>query len=241
MSIRVLIAEDDANLRQGLIDLLEGEGYEVFPNEDGKKALHCFRQEAPDLVLLDVMMPEMSGYDVCREIRKSDSRTPIIMLTAKGEEIDKVIGLELGADDYVTKPFGLHELRARIAAVLRRSRNNQQEPTASLPDQFPVGQALVDRKTYQVTIGNQSHSLTSREMKLLEIFHTRPNEVLSRNDLLNAAWGIDYFGTTRTLDQHIAQLRKKIEPDPASPEFLLTVHGVGYKFQPTVSLEGESR
>jgi DNA-binding response OmpR family regulator len=162
------------------------------------------------------------------------------MLTAKGEEIDKVIGLELGADDYVTKPFGLHELRARIAAVLRRSRNIQQEPTESLPDQFPVGQALVDRKTYQVTIGNQSHSLTSREMKLLEIFHTRPNEVLSRNDLLNAAWGIDYFGTTRTLDQHIAQLRKKIEPDPASPEFLLTVHGVGYKFQPTVSPEGES-
>jgi DNA-binding response OmpR family regulator len=240
MSIRVLIAEDDANLRQGLIDLLEGEGYEVFPNEDGKMALHCFRQEAPDLVLLDVMMPEMSGYDVCREIRKSDSRTPIIMLTAKGEEIDKVIGLELGADDYVTKPFGLHELRARIAAVLRRSRSNHQESTAILPDQFPVGQALVDRKTYQVTIGNESHSLTSREMKLLEIFHTRPNEVLSRNDLLNAAWGIDYFGTTRTLDQHIAQLRKKIEPDPGTPQFLLTVHGVGYRFQPTVSQDGES-
>ena len=239
MSIRVLIAEDDANLRQGLIDLLEGEGYEVFPAEDGQKALQYFRQEAPDLVLLDVMMPEMSGYDVCREIRKSDSHTPIIMLTAKGEEIDKVIGLELGADDYVTKPFGLHELRARIAAVLRRSRNHPLAPTANLPDRFPVGLALVDRKTYRVTIGKQSHSLTSREMKLLEIFHTRPNEVLSRNDLLNAAWGIDYFGTTRTLDQHIAQLRKKIEPDPASPEFLLTVHGVGYRFQPTDSNEGE--
>lgn len=233
MSVRVLIAEDDANLRQGLIDLLEGEGYEVFPAEDGQKALDCFRQEEPDLVLLDVMMPEMSGYDVCREIRKSDSRTPIIMLTAKGEEIDKVVGLELGADDYVTKPFGLHELRARIAAVLRRSRNQHPEPAASLPEQFLIGQALIDRKTYQATIGNQSHSLTSREMKLLEIFHTRPNEVLSRNDLLNAAWGVDYFGTTRTLDQHIAQLRKKIEPDPGSPQFLLTVHGVGYRFQPT--------
>lgn len=232
MNIRVLVAEDDANLRQGLIDLLEGEGYEVFHAGDGQKALECFRKEAPDLVLLDVMMPEMSGYDVCREIRKSDSRTPIIMLTAKGEEIDKVVGLELGSDDYVTKPFGLHELRARIAAVLRRSRNNQQAPLTRLPDQFPLGQALIDRKTYQVTIGDRSHSLTSREMKLLEIFHTRPKEVLSRNDLLNAAWGIDYFGTTRTLDQHIAQLRKKIEPDPASPQFLLTVHGVGYKFQP---------
>ncbi|PLX86165.1 MAG: DNA-binding response regulator, partial [Desulfuromonas sp.] len=197
------------------------------------QALDCFRREGPDLVLLDVMMPEMSGYDVCREIRKSDSLTPIIMLTAKGEEIDKVVGLELGADDYVTKPFGLHELRARIAAVLRRSRNHRPEPAASCPDTFRVGRALVDRKTYQVTVGERSHSLTSREMKLLEIFHARPNEVLSRNDLLNAAWGVDYFGTTRTLDQHVAQLRKKIEPDPATPQSLLTVHGVGYRFQPS--------
>ena len=231
MSVRVLIAEDDVNLRQGLIDLLEGEGYQVFPAGDGREALNCFRKEAPDLVLLDVMMPELSGYDVCREIRKNDSQTPIIMLTAKGEEIDKVVGLELGADDYVTKPFGLHELRARIAAVLRRSRNHQQVPAVSLPEQFYIGQALIDRKSYQVTLGKQTESLTSREMKLLEIFHGRPNEVLSRNDLLNAAWGVDYFGTTRTLDQHIAQLRKKIEPNPASPQFLLTVHGVGYRFQ----------
>ncbi len=230
MSVRVLIAEDDANLRQGLIDLLEGEGYEVSSAEDGQQALDCFRKETPDLVLLDVMMPELSGYDVCREIRKNDSHTPIIMLTAKGEEIDKVVGLELGADDYVTKPFGLHELRARIAAVLRRSRNHQQVSTVSPPEQFHIGQALIDRKSYQVTLGKQSESLTSRELKLLEIFHSRPNEVRSRNDLLNAAWGVDYFGTTRTLDQHIAQLRKKIEPNPTSPQFLLTVHGVGYKF-----------
>jgi DNA-binding response OmpR family regulator len=230
MSIRVLIAEDDANLRQGLIDLLEGEGYQALPCADGREALDCFRREAPDLVLLDVMMPELSGYDVCREIRKNDGRTPIIMLTAKGEEIDKVVGLELGADDYITKPFGLHELRARIAAVLRRVRNHRAEPAATLPERFPIGQALVDRNTYQVTVGDRTYSLTSREMKLLEIFHARPNQVLSRNDLLNAAWGIDYFGTTRTLDQHIAQLRKKIEPDPSSPQFLITVHGVGYRF-----------
>lgn len=233
MSIRVLIAEDDANLRQGLIDLLEAEGYQVFASADGQQALACFRQQAPDLILLDVMMPELSGYDVCREIRKADSSTPIIMLTAKGEEIDKVVGLELGADDYVTKPFGLHELRARIAAALRRSCRHRQEPAPGHTEPFSVGLALVDRKRYQVTIGSQSHSLTSREMKLLEIFHSRPNEVLSRNELLNAAWGIDYFGTTRTLDQHIAQLRKKIEADPAAPQFLLTVHGVGYRYQPT--------
>ena len=231
MSIRVLIAEDDNNLLQGLIDLLEGEGYAVFPARDGQQALDCFRKEAPDLVLLDVMMPEMSGYDVCREIRKSDSQTPIIMLTAKGEEIDKVVGLELGADDYVTKPFGLHELRARIAAVLRRSRNNQPALSVSLPDQFHIGQALINRKTYQVTLNQKSHGLTARELKLLEVFYSRPDEVLCRNDLLNAAWGVDYFGTTRTLDQHIAQLRKKIEHDPSTPQLIITVHGVGYKLQ----------
>lgn len=231
MTIRVLVAEDDANLRQGLIDLLEGEGYVVEAAADGRQALETFRRQPPDLLLLDVMMPELSGYDVCRQIRKGDGRTPIIMLTAKGEEIDKVVGLELGADDYVTKPFGLHELRARIAAVLRRSRNQQQQ-SACLPETFTIGLALVDRKTYQVSNGPHTHSLTSRELKLLEIFHSRPHEVLSRNELLNAAWGVDYFGTTRTLDQHIAQLRKKIEPDPTSPQYLLTVHGVGYKFAP---------
>jgi DNA-binding response OmpR family regulator len=232
MNTSVLVAEDDANLRRGLIDLLEGEGYTVFSAGDGRQALDCFHQEGPDLVLLDVMMPEMSGYDVCREIRKHDSHTPVIMLTAKGEEIDKVVGLELGADDYVTKPFGLHELRARVSAVLRRSQKQQQAPPSAVPEQFMIGQARVDRKTYQVTTGDQSHSLTSREIKLLEIFQARPREVLSRDDLLNAAWGVDYFGTTRTLDQHIAQLRKKIEPNPASPQFLLTVHGVGYKYHP---------
>jgi len=231
MSIKVLIAEDDSSLRQGLIDLLEAEGYGVVATGDGQQALTAFRDEAPDLVILDVMMPELSGYDVCREIRRTDSDTPVIMLTAKGEEIDKVVGLELGADDYVTKPFGLHELRARIAAVLRRSRNNRKESQPEHPDRFMIGPALVDCRTYQVTLNDQVQSLTSRELKLLEIFHSKPNEVLSRNDLLNAAWGIDYFGTTRTLDQHIAQLRKKIEPDPASPRYLVTVHGVGYKFQ----------
>jgi len=234
MSIRVLVAEDDVSLCQGLIDLLEGEGYLVTAVGDGRQALEVFQKERPDLVLLDVMMPEMSGYDVCREIRRRDSDTPIIMLTAKGEEIDKVVGLELGADDYVTKPFGLHELRARIVAILRRTRKNRGEQAMNGPQQFRIGQSLVDCKTYQVRLGEQIHSLTSREIRLLEIFHARPNEVLSRNDLLNAAWGIDYFGTTRTLDQHIAQLRKKIEPDPANPETLVTVHGVGYRYQTMV-------
>jgi len=236
MNIKVLIAEDDGNLRQGLIDLLEGEGYQVLPTGDGKEALRAFHAGQPDLVLLDVMMPEMSGYDVCREIRRQNCHTPIIMLTAKGEEIDKVVGLELGADDYVTKPFGLHELRARIAAVLRRASNSRHQDLAR-SECFQFGLAVIDAKTYQVTLAGQVQSLTSRELKLVEFFHSRPNEVLSRNDLLNAAWGIDYFGTTRTLDQHVSQLRKKVEKDPAQPEHLLTVHGVGYKFVPKCANE----
>jgi len=231
MSIRVLIAEDDANLREGLVDLLESEGYEVVTAENGVVALAKFASDKPGLVILDVMMPEKSGYDVCREIRKSDGRTPIIMLTAKGEEIDKVVGLELGADDYVTKPFGLHELRARIAAVLRRSTGPAPTPAADLPDSFAFGHCRVNRKTFELVRAGESYSLTARELKLLEIFHLHQGEVLSRNDLLNAAWGIDYFGTTRTLDQHMALLRKKIESDPARPELLLTVHGIGYKLR----------
>ena len=232
MNIRVLIAEDDASLRQGLVDLLEGEGYDVLSSPDGDQALQLYRTASPDLVLLDVMMPELSGYDVCREIRKVDNQTPIIMLTAKGEEIDKVVGLELGADDYVTKPFGLHELRARVSAVLRRAKSGQVEQPVLQLENFIIGRAEINCKTYQLTLNDQTQSLTSREMKLLQVFHSRPNEVLSRNDLLNAAWGIDYFGTTRTLDQHIAQLRKKVEINPAEPEILVTVHGVGYKYQP---------
>lgn len=229
MSKHVLIAEDDRNLQQGLVDLLEAEGYRVTTADNGRQALDAFQTETYNLLLLDVMMPGMSGYDVCREVRKENSSVPIIMLTAKGEEIDKVVGLELGADDYVTKPFGLHELRARIAAVLRRSNHSSIMQTEAPVEQFQIGEATINRKTYQLVRNDQTTNLTSRELKLLEVFHAHPDEVLSRNDLLNAAWGVDYFGTTRTLDQHIAQLRKKIEIDPSAPQTLITVHGVGYK------------
>lgn len=228
-NISILIAEDDADLRQGLVDLLEIEGYRVQPCADGGQALDCYRREKPDLLLLDVMMPGKSGYELCREIRKTDSQTPIILITAKGEEIDKVVGLELGADDYITKPFGLHELRARVAAVLRRSANSQQLVNPELPEFLSFGEAVIDRKNYRLTRSGQEFSLTPRELKLLEEFFNHPDRVLSRNELLNAAWGINYFGTTRTLDQHVAQLRKKLETDPASPKIILTVHGVGYR------------
>jgi DNA-binding response OmpR family regulator len=233
---RILIAEDDAHIRAGLVDALESEGYAVEAVADGKAALDAFQKRRPDLVLLDIMMPEMSGYDVCRAIRHTDARTPVILLTAKGEEIDKVVGLELGADDYVTKPFGVRELLARVAAALRRSRAAAapDAPAASpaLPDPSAFGAATVDRKTYTVTCHGRSESLTARELKLIDFFAARPNEVIRREELLNRVWGITYYGTTRTLDQHIAQLRKKIESDPETPATILTVHGVGYRYVP---------
>ncbi len=234
-NIRLLIAEDDPHIRDGLIDTLESEGYAVEAVADGKAALDAFQQRRPDLVLLDIMMPELSGYDVCRAIRRTDTRTPVILLTAKGEEIDKVVGLELGADDYVTKPFGVRELLARVAAVLRRSQTAAPvapDASATLPDQIAFGAARVDRKTYTVTCHGRSESLTAREMKLIEFLFARPNEVIGRDELLNRVWGLTYYGTTRTLDQHIVQLRKKVEAAPDTPATILTVHGVGYRYVP---------
>lgn len=228
---KILIAEDDPNIRTGLVDLFESEGYEVHAAKNGSDALDLHTAEPFTLILLDVMMPEKSGYDVCREIRKTDSVTPVIMLTAKGEEIDKVVGLQLGADDYVTKPFGVHELIARTEAVLRRAlRATPQTPKR--PPTFEFGPAQIDTRKYTAEINGATSELSAREMKLLQCFHARPDEVLSRNELLDAAWGVDYFGTTRTLDQHISQLRKKIEPNPAEPRTILTAHGIGYKYCP---------
>jgi len=236
--VKILIAEDDPNLREGLVDTLEAEGYRVQTAGNGVEALRLVATDPPDLLLLDVMMPEKSGYDVCREIRKNDLRLPIIMLTAKGEEIDKVVGLELGADDYVTKPFGLHELRARIAAVLRRT-GRPETAEGEISPVFFIGDVEIDRKGFRLRRNQRSVKLTAREIKLLEIFFRHPGEVLSRDRLLNRAWGRDYFGTTRTLDQHIAQLRKKLEEDPRSPRVIVTVHGVGYRYQAEPESSGE--
>jgi len=231
-SVRILIAEDDRHIREGLVDMLTAEGYCVEAAADGEAALQLLTGQAFDLVLLDVMMPRCSGFDVCREIRRRCLPLAVIMLTAKGEEIDKVVGLELGADDYITKPFGTHELRARIAAVLRRTCLEQ--PSASACDALPAtirfGAAVIDRKGYRGQLDDRSFRLTAREMVLLEIFFAHPDEVLSRDTLLDRAWGINYHGTTRTLDQHIVGLRKKIEPDPADPRVIVTVHGIGYRY-----------
>jgi DNA-binding response OmpR family regulator len=229
---KILIAEDDLNIRAGLVDLYESEGFCVSAAADGTEALTLFAGDLFNLVLLDVMMPEKSGYDVCREIRKADAAVPIIMLTAKGEEIDKVVGLQLGADDYVTKPFGVHELIARTEAVLRRAAPRT-PAKPDMPRTFAFGLAQIDGGKYTATLQGRTVSLSAREMELLHCFFRRPDEVLSRNELLDEVWGIDYFGTTRTLDQHVSQLRKKIEPDPAQPVVIQTIHGIGYKYAPS--------
>ena len=231
--IHILVAEDDDNIRTGLVDTLESEGYRATPAKDGKEAVDLFASEEFDLLLLDIMMPEKSGYDVCRVVRSTNEDIPVIMLTAKGEEIDKVIGLQLGADDYITKPFGVHELLARISAVLRRSQRKPKPLAENVagPEHFTFGIAEIDTRQYKVRTGDNTFDISARELQLLKFFHSYPNEVLSRDRILNAVWGIEYGGTTRTLDQHVAQLRKKIEPDPARPRFLTTVYGVGYRFE----------
>lgn len=233
MKARILIAEDDANIRQGLVATLESEGYDVVAASDGAQALRLAAQTAFSLAILDVMMPKVSGYDVCRDLRARGDRVPVMMLTAKGEEIDKVVGLKLGADDYVTKPFGVQELLARVEALLRRSRAMAGEgklSADSLPAIFQLGAAQIDRRSFTARIdGREAVTLTAREMKLAEAFAAYRGEVLTREALLNGVWGVEYFGTTRTLDQHVAQLRKKVEKDPEHPEGILTVHGVGYR------------
>ncbi len=233
MKAKILIAEDDANIRLGLTATLESEGYAVTATTDGAQALKVFAQEKFDFVILDVMMPKKSGYDVCRELRAHNERVPILFLTAKGEEIDKVVGLKLGADDYMAKPFGVHELLARVEALLRRARLSGKADDATkvdLPVVLRFGVAEVDRKKFTALVKGASVALTARELKLIEIFASHPGEVLSRDVLLNAAWGVDYFGTTRTLDQHVAQLRKKIEVNAEVPAVIVTVHGVGYRY-----------
>lgn len=229
---RILIAEDDVDIRQALVDLLEGEGYGVTAVGDGEKAIDAWRtaKEPFDLLLLDVMMPEKSGYDVCRTVRAAGSSVAVLMLSAKGAEIDKVVGLELGADDYVTKPFGVRELLARIAAALRRSAPQKTSDLAA--DDFDFACAAVSVKRYCLQGAKGSEPITDIEMKLMRAFAAHRDEVLSRDALLNAVWGQDYFGTTRTLDQHVANLRRKLEKVGGKSQSIGTVHGVGYRYNP---------
>lgn len=232
MSAKILIAEDDRDIRLGLKDLLESEGYRVTTAEDGHQALEQGRLSSYDLVLLDIMMPGKSGFEVCVQLRAEQPQLGILMLTAKGEEIDKVAGLRSGADDYLTKPFGMHELLARVEALLRRIRSTKTNEPISDAQGFAFGAVEVDPGEMRIRHGEHIHPMTSRELTLLQLFHEAPNQVLTREFLLEKAWGLQYMGTTRTLDQHIAQLRKKLETDPAHPQTIKTVHGMGYRFVP---------
>jgi DNA-binding response OmpR family regulator len=244
--MKILIIEDDPHILLGLRDTLESEGFTVATCARGDAAVAAVQEQSPDLVVLDVMLPGVSGYDICKELRTRKIQVPILMLTAKGQEIDKVIGLELGADDYVTKPFGIRELVARVNALLRRSRTttakagntsssaataaSQGHPGSQAEGQFTIGTVVIDSKRFQLRRGD-SHleSLTAKELKLLQIFYAHPGEVLSRDQLLNEVWGYNYFGTTRTLDQTIVQLRKKLGDNGGEPKHIFTVHGVGYR------------
>jgi DNA-binding response OmpR family regulator len=228
---RILVVEDDPAIILGLEDLLVSESYRVDCARDGRQALELYRSNRPDLIVLDIMIPQLSGYEVCRQIRKQDRTTPILMLTAKGQEPDKVAGLEMGADDYVVKPFGVSELLARIRALLRRSRPAADDSETAAIQPFQFGEVEIDPAKLEGVKRGKRFSLTTRELSLLNLFFGSIGQVLSRSQILDQIWGISYEGTTRTLDQHIANLRKKIENDPARPQHIVTVHGVGYRFE----------
>jgi DNA-binding response OmpR family regulator len=222
---KILIVEDEPNMVAGLRDNFEFEGYEVITAPDGLSGLNRALHESPDLIILDVMMPRMSGLDVCKQLKAKKSAVPIIMLTARGQEIDKVVGLELGADDYVTKPFSIRELLARVNAVLRRAKPNNEET-----EQYNFGDVEVDVRMCQVSRAGQALEFSTKEFDLLKYFLAHRGETLSRDRLLEDVWGYEHFPTTRTVDTHILRLRQKVEPKPDDPRFILTVHGTGYKF-----------
>jgi DNA-binding response OmpR family regulator len=224
---KILIVEDELNMVKGLKDNLEFEGYEVDTAIEGKTGLEKVLHNSYDLILLDVMLPEISGFDICRTARKEGVETPIILLTARGEEIDKVVGLELGADDYITKPFGLRELLARIKAILRRAPGGKE--VNGEPDIIRLGNIQVNFKNYQLFEGSNEIKMSHKEFEVLHYLYKNANKIVHRDDLMSNVWSIDYDITTRTVDNFILKLRQKIEPDTNNPKIILTVHGVGYK------------
>jgi DNA-binding response OmpR family regulator len=224
---RILIIEDDPAILRGLADNLACESHDVLTAADGERGYSLARTEQPDLIVLDLMLPRMSGYDLCRRLRAEGAMTPIVMLTARGEEADRVVGLDLGADDYITKPFSVRELLARIRAVLRRVQVQSTQPA-----ELRFGNVTVDFRRYEAHKGGRRVELTRKEFGLLRMLAARTGEVVTRDDLLDEVWGYDVMPTTRTVDNHVASLRAKLEADPSNPRHLLTVHGVGYKWVP---------
>jgi two-component system alkaline phosphatase synthesis response regulator PhoP len=225
--MRILLVEDEKGLIITLTDRLESEGFDVISANDGKKGFELAASGSFDLIILDVMLPKKNGYDIARDLRKKGIETPILMLTAKGETIDKVLGLKLGADDYLTKPFEVIELLARVEALMRRSPHQSNGSTA---EAFRFGSVTIDFKRAEVTRNSAEVELSAMEFKLLQFLIENRGTVHSRDALLDAVWGYDAMPTTRTVDVHIAWLRQKLEENPRHPLFIQTVHGMGYKF-----------
>ncbi len=232
---RILIIEDEQPLQRALTDNFTFEAYEVNAASDGETGCRLAREWKPDLVILDLMLPRMSGYDVCRKLRADGVATPILMLTARGEESDRIVGLDLGADDYVTKPFSIRELNARVRALLRR-------PTAIRGpiEELRFGDVVIDFRKYEASKDGRPLELTRKEFHLLRLLASRAGEAVTRDDLLNEVWGEEVFVTARTVDTHIANLRAKLETDPRHPRRLLTVHGVGYRWIPESQEQSET-
>jgi len=224
---RILVVEDDAAILRGLADNLACESHDVLTAMDGERACSIVREQKPDLVILDLMLPRMSGYDVCRTLRGEGVTTPILMLTARGDESDRVLGLDLGADDYLTKPFSIRELLARVRALLRRT-----QTAAPSIDVLHFEDTSIDFKRYEAKKGGAPIDMTKKEFGVLRYLAARAGEVVTREELLDQVWGYQAMPTTRTVDNHIASLRAKLEIDPAQPRHLQTVHGVGYKWVP---------
>ena len=231
--MKVLIAEDDEHIRNGLAEVLQGEGYQTVTACDGQEAFDLFEQVHPDFVCLDIMMPGMDGYEVCRRIRRTDADVPVIFISAKSEEIDRVVGLELGADDFIMKPFGVREVIARIRAVTRRcmAAKTKEKKRETAWASFTLDDLEVLPAELRAHRGDIVIDLSLRDIKILELLYRHKGEVVDRNRFFDVCWGLDYMPNSRTLDQHIAQLRKRIECNPKEPTIIRTVHGVGYRWE----------
>ncbi|MEQ1828570.1 MAG: response regulator transcription factor [Pirellula sp.] len=226
--MKILVAEDDRYTREGLVEVLENEGFQVISTADGSNAIREFRTQHPDFVCLDIMMPRQSGYEVCKVIRNEAPKVPIIFISAKAEEKDRLVGFELGADDFIVKPFSIREVIARVRAVARRCIAVR----ADLPDEFPFGDLIVLPAQLRARRGDQVIELSLRDVRIVQLLFQHQGKALDRNAIFRHAWGEDYFPNSRTLDQHISQLRKRIELDAKDPRMILTVHGVGYRYDP---------
>ncbi len=228
---RILVIDDEEHIAQLVAFNLKKQGYEVAQFHEGKGAVEKVKAYHPDLIVLDVMLPGMDGFEICQVLRKHDIFIPIIMLTAKDDEIDKILGLEMGADDYLTKPFSPRELVARVKAVLRRTQMKEQETSKDTEQQILTGSLVIYPERYTVLVDEEMISLTTKEFELLLFLARNQGKVLSRNLLLDHLWGYDFYGDTRVVDVHISHLRDKVEKDPKNPEYIKTVRGIGYKFR----------